>query len=122
MKETSKSEDLELWGIPEHVQEEVWSSKLECVELWEETLAFKREAGETPMKYLEKWLELEAKIWNSYLQMFLGDHFLEGVDIKDNTRQSILTLVTVEEKRIILAQVKKAFNTLVTNLDWKYKH
>ena len=45
-----------------------------CVGIWEQVLAFQKQGDEGPKKYLEKWLELEAKIRNSgeaILPMFL---------------------------------------------------
>ena len=36
-----------------------------CVEIWEQVLAFQKHGDEGPKKYLERWLELEAKIRNS---------------------------------------------------------
>ena len=91
-----------------------------CTELWEEIHAFKREAGEGQKQYLEKWLQLEAKIKNSrevITPLFLVTHFLERGGIEDITKQLILTMVKVKEKKTILVQVKKAFETLVANFN-----
>ena len=38
--------------------------------------------------------------------MFLAAHFLERADIESITKQSILTIVNVEEKKAIFVQVK----------------
>ena len=46
-----------------------------CVELWEEIISFKSEEGERPRKYMEKWLELEARIKNSREVIVLGSSF-----------------------------------------------
>ena len=91
-----------------------------CVEIWEQLLAFKRQEDEGPKKYLERWIELEAKINNSrevISPMFLAAHFLEQTGEKDTTKQSILTMVKLEEKKTVLIQIKKAFETLVANFD-----
>ena len=88
--------------------------------LWGKILSLKREAGDRLRMHLEKWLQLEAKIKNSrevITPLFLVTHFLERGGIEDITKQSILTMVKVKEKKTILVQVKKAFETLVANFN-----
>ena len=63
---------------------------------------------------------MEAKIRNSgetISPMFLAAHFLEKAGLPDTTKQSILTMVKLEEKKTVLTQIKKAFETLVANFD-----
>ena len=111
-------EEFELWrNLKAKFEVTSWRK---CTELWEEIHAFKREAGEGQKQYLEKWLQLEAKIKNSrevITPLFLVTHFLERGGIEDITKQSILTMVKVKEKKTILVQVKKAFETLVANFN-----
>ena len=83
-------------------------------------IAFQKHDDEGPKKYLERWMELEAKIKNSgetISPMFLAAHFMEKAGLPDTTKQSILTMVKLEEKRTVLTQIKKAFETLVANFD-----
>ena len=91
-----------------------------CVEIWEQVLAFQKHGDEGPKKYLERWSELEAKIRNSgetISQMFLAVHFIEIAGLQDTTKQSILTMVKLEETRTVLTQIKKAFEIQVANFD-----
>ena len=91
-----------------------------CVGIWEQVLAFQKQGDEGPKKYLEKWLELEAKIKNSgetISPMFLAVHFMEKAGLPDTTKQSILTMVKLKQRNTVLAQFKEAFETLVRNFD-----
>ena len=91
-----------------------------CVGIWEQVLVFQKQGDEGPKKYLERWLELEAKIRNSgetISPMFLAVHFMEKAGLPDTTKQSILTMAKVEERNAVLTQIKKAFKTLVANFD-----
>ena len=49
--------------------------------------------------------------------MLLAVHLVERAGLQDTTKQSILTMVKLEETRTILEQIKKAFETLVANFD-----
>ena len=62
-----------------------------CVEIWEQVLVFQKHDDEGTKKYLERWLELEAKIRNSgetISPMFLAAPFLEKAGLPDPTKQS----------------------------------
>ena len=88
--------------------------------IWEQVLVFQKQGDEGPKKYLERWLELEAKIRNSgetISPMLLVVHFMEKAGLPDTSKQSILTMTKVEERNTVLTQIKKAFETLVANFD-----
>ena len=68
-----------------------------CVEILDQVLKFQKSGDEGPKKYLERCLELVAKIRNSgetISPMFLAAHFIEKTGLQDDTtKQSILTMV-----------------------------
>ena len=90
-----------------------------CVGIWEQVLAFQKQGEEGLRNYLEKWLELVARIKNSggtISPMFLA-HFMESAGLPDTTKQAILTMVKLEQRSTVLVQLKEAFETLVRNFN-----
>ena len=76
----------------------------------------------------EKLVRDKNRIWKSGFSwiknsrevitpLFLVTHFLERAGMEDIAKESILTMVKVKEKKTILVQVKKAFETLVANFN-----
>ena len=69
-----------------------------------------REASEKPKWYFENWLQLDAKIKNrggAISPSFIATHFIERVGIEDTTKQSILSIMKVEDKTVRLEQIKR---------------
>lgn len=89
-----------------------------CVKIWDQILEFQKIGDEGPKKYLERWLELEAKIQNAgkpIAKVYQAVHFIERAGLQDTTKQSILTMIDLDDKSTVLEQMKKAFETLLPN-------
>ena len=53
--------------------------------IWEQVLAFQKQGDDGPKKYLEKWLELEAKTRNNFTHVPGGSLYGEGRTARHNS-------------------------------------
>ena len=89
-------------------------------DIWKELLNFKKEEGDTPKKYLEKFNLLETKIRNARCKVsniLLAQHFLQRANLNAITVQNILSKVDTEDDEKVLKQTKESFDILVNSHD-----
>ena len=88
--------------------------------IWQQLLEFKAKEEEKTREYLERFNEIESQmknVGNLVSDVFLANHLVNCANISEHSKQSVLSNINLEDRKTVLAEVKKKMETLLPKLN-----
>ena len=90
--------------------------------IWQQLLEFKAKEEEKTREYLERFNEIESQmknVGNLVSDVFLANHLIKCANISEHSKQSVLSNINLEDRKTVLADVKKKMETLLPKLNYE---